>query len=107
MAAEGPYFIKSWVPIGSLFLSFEVPISFGNSVTVRYPIFLLMTSLRADAEIFIFGEICTPGAGGIGWYRAKVIMALNKIHWVYLVQVLCINMGQIRSIQPSIYLTIC
>ena len=27
----GPYFIKSWVPIGSLFLSLEVPISFGNS----------------------------------------------------------------------------
>ena len=75
----GPYFIKSWVPIGSLFLSFEVPISFGNSVTVRYLIFLLMTSLRADAEIFIFGEICTPGAGGIGWYRAKVIMALKNL----------------------------
>ena len=27
----GPYFIKSWVPIGSLFLSLEVPISFRNS----------------------------------------------------------------------------
>ena len=39
-----------------------------------------MTSLRADAEISIFGEICTPSAGGIGWYRAKVLMAL-KIHW--------------------------
>ena len=28
----GPYFMKSWVPIGSLFLSMEVPISLGNSV---------------------------------------------------------------------------
>ena len=61
------------------------------SLTVRYVFFLLMTSLRADAEISIFGEICTPGAGGIGWYRAKVLMAL-KIHWVCLVQLLCINM---------------
>ena len=31
LAAEGPYFIKSWAPIGSLFLSLEVPISFRNS----------------------------------------------------------------------------
>ena len=31
--AEGPYFIKSWVPIGSLLLSLEVPISFRHSVT--------------------------------------------------------------------------
>ena len=30
----GPYFIKSWVLIGSLFLSLEVPISFGNSATL-------------------------------------------------------------------------
>ena len=28
----GPYFRKSWVPIGSLFLSMEVPISLGNNV---------------------------------------------------------------------------
>ena len=28
----GPSFMKSWVPIGSLFLSMEVPISLGNSV---------------------------------------------------------------------------
>ena len=27
----GPYFIKSWVPIRSLFLGLKVPISFGNS----------------------------------------------------------------------------
>ena len=27
----GPYFIKSWVPIGSLILSLEVPISFRHS----------------------------------------------------------------------------
>ena len=32
----GPYFIKSWVPIGSLFLSLEVPISFGNSAKRKY-----------------------------------------------------------------------
>ena len=50
------------------------------SLTVRYVFFLLMTSLRADAEISIFGEICTPNAGVIGWYRAKVLMAL-KNHW--------------------------
>ena len=30
----GPYFIKSWVPIGSLFLSLEVPKSFRNSALV-------------------------------------------------------------------------
>ena len=30
----GPYFMKSWVPIGSLFLSMKVPISLGNSVFV-------------------------------------------------------------------------
>ena len=34
----GPYFIKSWVPIGSPFLSSEVPISFrfsGKASTVH------------------------------------------------------------------------
>ena len=49
------------------------------SLTVRCLIFLLVTFLRADAEMIIFGEICTPGAGGIGWYRAKVIMALKNL----------------------------
>ena len=49
------------------------------SLTVRCLIFLLVTFLRADAEMIIFGEICTPGVGGIGWYRAKVIMALKNL----------------------------
>ena len=49
------------------------------SLTVRCLIFLLVTFFRADAEMIIFGEICTPGAGGIGWYRAKVIMALKNL----------------------------
>ena len=29
----GPYFMKSWVPIRSLFLRLEVPISLGNSAS--------------------------------------------------------------------------
>ena len=29
LSAVGPYFTKSWVPIGSLLLSSDVPISFG------------------------------------------------------------------------------
>ena len=33
----GPYFMESWVPIGSLFLSMEVPISLGNSVNCDKP----------------------------------------------------------------------
>ena len=49
------------------------------SLTVRCLIFPQVTFLRADAEMIIFGEICTPGAGGIGWYRAKVIMALKNL----------------------------
>ena len=31
LAAEGPYLMKSWVPIGSLFLCSQVPISFTHS----------------------------------------------------------------------------
>ena len=30
----GPYFMRSWVPIRSLFLGLKVPISFGNSECV-------------------------------------------------------------------------
>ena len=45
LVAEGPYFIKSWVPIRSLYLSLQVPINFWNSAT---PIkkFFLMASLK-------------------------------------------------------------
>ena len=34
LAAEGPYSMKSWVPIGSLFSSMRVPISLGSSAPV-------------------------------------------------------------------------
>ena len=40
----GPYFMKSWVPIRSLFLRLEVPISLGNSV-MPVPIILLIIPL--------------------------------------------------------------
>ena len=42
----GPYFIKSWVPIGSLFLSLEVPISFGNSAGLAS-----MSNLPLETEV--------------------------------------------------------
>ena len=35
LAAGGPYFTKSWVPIGSLFQSLGVLISFGDSAGAR------------------------------------------------------------------------
>ena len=70
-------------PEYSEFRTFFLPLGGGAnltvSLTVRCLIFLLVTFLRADAEMIIFGEICTPGAGGIGWYRAKVIMALKNL----------------------------
>ena len=43
----GPYFIKSWVPIRSLFLGLKVPISFGNSA-------------MGGEENLIFRQIYTP-----------------------------------------------
>ena len=57
-----PYFMKSWVPIGSLFLSMEVPISLGNSEIVQYTaVFTLLLYkyvFKARAILLRFTLLC-------------------------------------------------